>query len=377
MGVLRLALGAFVVLSLSASGSRAQPGYVMLAQDPTGTVSVLTTSMRRDELNDRLVWAVGHYASNSDFRTPNGKLARYKDVQFSAHCDTGRITEFNFVYRDSERVIVDDVRTRLETYVSRGTNPEALLDWVCTHATRIGKGVVPSTAPSERAQPPPSPRSASPTDSTTRTTGSAFAVHESGVILTNSHVVEGCSEVTVSGVDGTNLVGRIRGRDIRNDLALIAVGSALPSIASFRSSPIRAGEDIVALGFPLRGLLATDLNVSKGIVSAMAGLLNDTSHLQISAAIQLGNSGGPLLDTAGSVVGVVVSKLDAIALAGVTGDIPQNINFAIKAEIAEVFLRSQGVQPRKDSSSAATVAVSDMVEAARRYTFLVECDLGD
>jgi hypothetical protein len=78
------------------------------------------------------------------------------------------------------------------------------------------------------------------------------------------------------------MVGRVVARDTRNDLALIAVDSPLASVASFRRTPIRAGEDVIALGFPLPGLLATDLNVSKGIVSATAGLRNDTSELQIS-----------------------------------------------------------------------------------------------
>ena len=144
---------------------------------------------------------------------------------------------------------------------------------------------------------------------------------------------------------GEALIRRVAARGARNDLALIAVDSSLRSIASFRSNPIRSGEDVIALGFPLRGLLALDLNVSKGIVSATAGLLNDTSQLQISAGVQPGNSGGPLLDSDGSVVGVVVSKLDAIAVANAIGDIPQNINFAIKAELSEVFLRSQRVEP--------------------------------
>jgi S1-C subfamily serine protease len=179
----------------------------------------------------------------------------------------------------------------------------------------------------------------------------------------------------LTGVAGIALKGMIQARDSRNDLALILVDRRLDSIAAFRARPARSGEDVIALGFPLSGLLAQDLNVSTGIVSATAGLLNDTSRLQISAAVQPGNSGGPLLDSAGAVVGVVVSKLNALAVARAIGDIPQNINFAIKAPIAEVFLRSQRVEPRIAGTTAVVVvAVADVVDAARAYTFLVECD---
>ena len=207
------------------------------------------------------------------------------------------------------------------------------------------------------------------------TSGSAFAVHMSGRILTNNHVVEGCSEVTVTNQGGEPLNGRVHARDVRNDLAVIVIESQLKSVAMFRRTLIRAGEDVIALGFPLPGLLATALNVSKGIVSATAGLRNDTTMLQISAGVQPGNSGGPLLDSFGFVAGIVVAKLDAIVMARATGDIPQNVNFAIKAEVAQVFLRSQGIEPLfSAATSPQHLAVADAVEKARPYTFIVECD---
>lgn len=204
--------------------------------------------------------------------------------------------------------------------------------------------------------------------------GSAFAVHKSGKLLTNSHVVEGCSEVTLIDRDGRLHSARVEARDERTDLALVAVEFSLTRVAIFRREPIRAGEDVIAVGFPLRGLLATDLNVSKGIVSAAAGFRNDTSRLQISAAVQPGNSGGPLLDASGAVVGVVVSKLNAIAVASVIGDIPQNVNFAIKGEVASVFLKTYGLEPTvATAATVGLIAVPDVVENARQYTFVVEC----
>ena len=196
-------------------------------------------------------------------------------------------------------------------------------------------------------------------------TGSAFAVQASGKLLTNNHVVADCSEVTVRSESGTPMIGRIIGRDAGNDLALIATESRLTSVAVFRRTPIDTGEDIIALGFPLPNLLAKDLHVSTGIVSARAGMLNDSAQLQISAEIQPGHSGGPVLDSFGSVAGVVVLRHEVF----------QNVNFAVKAEVARVFLRSQGVEPLFSSQTPLRhVAVPDAVKQARAYTFVVECD---
>jgi S1-C subfamily serine protease len=114
-------------------------------------------------------------------------------------------------------------------------------------------------------------------------------------------------------------------------LALLKANFQPSKIAYFRAKgSVRSGNDIIALGFPLHGLLGSQLKVSTGIVSATVGLLDDISQLQISAPIQPGNSGGPLLDEYGNVAGVVVAKLRALAVAKATGDIPQNVNFAVK-----------------------------------------------
>ncbi|MBS0151002.1 MAG: trypsin-like peptidase domain-containing protein [Nitrospira sp.] len=107
---------------------------------------------------------------------------------------------------------------------------------------------------------------------------------------------------------------------------------------------------MVVVGFPLRGLLASEATISTGIANALAGIGNDTRFLQISAPIQPGNSGGPLLDHAGQIVGVVVSKLDAVRVAKATDDIPQNISFAINGTVAKAFLDANGVEYKQECS---------------------------
>jgi S1-C subfamily serine protease len=131
-------------------------------------------------------------------------------------------------------------------------------------------------------------------------------------------------------------------RDQKNDLAVVRVSSSSPSVSAFRAgAPVRAGDAVVALGYPLSGLLANTANLSVGNVSALAGLGDDSRYLQISAPVQPGNSGGPLLDESGHLIGIVTSKLNATNVARATGDIPQNVNFALKGEVVRTFFGQQ------------------------------------
>ena len=203
--------------------------------------------------------------------------------------------------------------------------------------------------------------------------GTGFFVSSDGHALTNHHVIEDCRQVAML-TDRGPMLARVIRRDERNDLALLRVdGDRKVPFGAFRASPgIRAGDSIVVPGFPLPTVLQNGLNVTVGNVSALAGLGGNTALLQMTAPVQPGNSGGPLLDMSGNIVGVIVSKLDALGVAKETGDIPQNINFAVQGTIARLFLEAQGIQVT-EKSAAAGLNVGDVVDGARAYTFQVEC----
>jgi S1-C subfamily serine protease len=178
--------------------------------------------------------------------------------------------------------------------------------------------------------------------------GSGVVIGVQGEILTNAHVVEACERITLKRSSGNSEMGVLVARDERNDLAVVrptGTNNPAASVAVFREGPpIRAGDTIVALGYPLsRVLLATEAKVSVGNVNALGGIADDSRYLQISAPIQPGNSGGPLLDASGHLVGIVTAGLDAVRMAKLVGDIPQNVNFALKAEIARTFLDSKRI----------------------------------
>jgi uncharacterized protein len=230
-----------------------------------------------------------------------------------------------------------------------------------------------SPVPSPQAvQPPqvaqPAPQSKTPEPKMTAGTG--FYVSSDGRVITNSHVVESCRLINViSG--GQSSVATVVGRDEKNDLALVATGIHPIKAAHWRFQ-VRQGEDVVVYGFPLAGVLASGGNVATGNVTALAGLGNDSRFLQISAPVQPGNSGGPLFDRNGNVVGVVVSKLNAVKVAELTGDIPQNINFAIKASVVAAFLEAHRVE-QDDEKAADALSTPDIADRASEFTVQLIC----
>jgi hypothetical protein len=193
-------------------------------------------------------------------------------------------------------------------------------------------------------------------------------------IMTNHHVIDGCAEVAARLPDGREMPARVMASDATRDLALLSTEADAGPILPFRSTgAYRRGEGVVTYGFPLAGLLSSGPTLTTGEVSALAGLADNPRHLQISAPVQPGNSGGPLLDMRGQVIGVVVSKLNAGQVARQTGDIPQNVNFAVKHTEALEFLREQNVAVTQGASDQAPRAADTVGEVAHPSTLFLRC----
>ena len=159
-----------------------------------------------------------------------------------------------------------------------------------------------------------------------------------------------------------------------DDLALLKANIAPSSFAVFRvAARLNQGETVYAYGYPLAGLLASGGNVSTGLVTALAGLRDDARLMQISAPVQSGNSGGPLVDSKGSVIGVVVAKLDAIAVWEATSDIPQNVNFAIKSSSIINLLDMSSVNYRSGKLQR-DLPVETLTQQMKGYTLKIECN---
>lgn len=201
--------------------------------------------------------------------------------------------------------------------------------------------------------------------------GTAFSVAPE-FLVTNQHVVAECRSIEVIAPDGRRN-GAVVDADDQIDLALVRVSGLKGATARLRTpSNIRLGELVMVFGFPLAGSLSSSGNFTSGLISAVRGLRDAAGELQITAPVQPGNSGGPLMDASGLVIGVVQSKLDALRSAIATGDIPQNINFAISLAVLTDFLVKNRVAFRTGAVSP-TLDTARVAELAQSFTYRIEC----
>ncbi len=204
-------------------------------------------------------------------------------------------------------------------------------------------------------------------------TGTGFVISNNGHVVTNQHVVEGCVGDIQGSLSGEAPIKlRLVSSDETNDLALLQAPTPFKEVAIIRDKPIHPGDSVVAIGYPFHGLLTSDFTVTTGVVNSLSGVLNDTRYLQISAAVQPGNSGGPLLDAGGEVVGIVAAKLNALKFARATGDIPENINFAIKTGALRDFL-DNSVVAYQTADVKNELKTADIARNARAFTLLIAC----
>jgi S1-C subfamily serine protease len=209
------------------------------------------------------------------------------------------------------------------------------------------------------------PKSSEPekTEPETTISGTGFFVAPKRVV-TNNHVVNGCTkDIQVRYPDGRPYTATISGQDATNDLVLLHTEMPNLSVASFRFQPL-LGEAVATYGFPYSGILSP--NFTSGDIAALSGPKGDTRFLQTSTPIQPGNSGGPLLDMSGRVVGVVVAQLSAVP--------NQNVNFAIQPSMVINFLSVKGVTPNLDNSSTgAQRPPSEVADMAKKFTVQIYC----
>lgn len=218
----------------------------------------------------------------------------------------------------------------------------------------------------------PAPKPTVEKSATASIMGTGFIVSHHGHVLTNHHLVKECTAIRAATEGGKKSL-TVVGTDAENDLVVLQLPTHVQHTARFREGrTIRSGDGVIVIGFPLRGSLASEANITIGTVSALAGIGNDTRFLQITAPVQPGNSGGPLLDYAGQIVGVVVGKLGALSLAKATGDIPQNINFAINSTVATAFLDANGVEYETEMFTK-KMELTDIGAIVKQFTLPIEC----
>jgi S1-C subfamily serine protease len=162
--------------------------------------------------------------------------------------------------------------------------------------------------------------------------GTGWPIAE-GLVVTNHHVIAGHNDVVLIRTDGERIGASVLEVDADHDIALLRVDDidALPPALKIADHGIPIGSKVFTIGYPHPDFMGSEPKLTSGIINALSGFRNDRRTYQISVALQSGNSGGPLISMDGEVVGIVTSKLRAIKVFRWTGDLPQNVNYAMKS----------------------------------------------
>jgi len=182
--------------------------------------------------------------------------------------------------------------------------------------------------------------------------GSGFFINENGLIVTNEHVINGFKFLYIKSNQNKNYVAEVLYSNKKSDIALLSPINSfkVPYWFDLDDNKPQIGEDVSVLGYPLSQVLGTDIRITRGIVSSKNGIKSDTKQFQISAAIQPGNSGGPILNNELEVLGIATSRLSDKYLFKYLDIIPQNINFGVKSLEVLSFFKSKNIKSSKNST---------------------------
>jgi S1-C subfamily serine protease len=214
--------------------------------------------------------------------------------------------------------------------------------------------------------PAPPPAGASEAAARAPVSGTAFFVTREGKLVTNHHVVSGARKIEVALNEEEVVEARLLRDDPINDLAVLEVAAIRAPLRLRVAHGLEKGDDVFTLGFPIPSLQGPEAKATFGHVNALSGIGGDERYVQIDVPIQPGNSGGPLFNQRGEVVGVVAATLDPRQVMATAGYIPQNVNYALKAEVVYAMLRENlpAVPPATRVRRGASPMIQEVVAHA-------------
>jgi S1-C subfamily serine protease len=288
------------------------------------------------------------------------------------------------IYRQGEFVSKDEIEALAWLYVVKGKNPdekemgikrEQLNMLIDAGEDRVGKGnsLLAQQRAKEINQIIEAKRKSignktKNKPSEPKKSGTGTFVSEDGLILTAAHVVEGANSINVITNQGL-LPATIQQIDKANDIAILRCKGKFSPLPIINSKSVRVGQAVFTIGFPQTELQGFNPKFTKGEISSQTGMQDDPRHWQISVPVQPGNSGGPLLDESGNIVGIVVSGLNAIAVAKHTGSLPQNVNYALKSSYIRPLLEHHDINLTSTSKPGARL--EDVVEQTQKSIVMI------
>lgn len=200
--------------------------------------------------------------------------------------------------------------------------------------------------------------------------GSGFVITANGLIVTSYHVVSDANKIQIRGVNGEfdkAFKAKILAFDKNNDLAILKIDdtkftqiNSIPYSLSDKTADV--GDDVFVLGYPLRAVMGDEIKLTNGLISSKSGFQGDVTSYQISATVQAGNSGCPLFDKNGNIIGVVNARLPV-----------ENASYAIKTPYLKTLLSSLENQPAlTTSNSLVGKSLSEQVKSVKKFVYIIE-----
>jgi len=208
-------------------------------------------------------------------------------------------------------------------------------------------------------------------------TGSGFFITTNGYFVTNYHVIKSADKIGLRDVHGKTYEAIIVKVDANNDLALLKVkGTRFSALPVINSQTVKRGTHVITVGFPNIDIQGKEPKLSEGIVSALSGIQDEPTVFQISVPIQQGNSGGPMVNMDGNVVGIIASKLSALYMLKNRGSVPENVNYAIKSNYLNELIQtddrvSKSLLPPTKRPAKNLVELSERVEKTIALVFAI------
>lgn len=169
--------------------------------------------------------------------------------------------------------------------------------------------------------------------------GTGFFVSTDGYLITNNHVIDGTNHIEVHASNGNIYRAKVVSKDSVNDIALLKVEAQTTPLRIEQTGTLRTGAEVFTLGYPLPDVEGTAVKATFGRVNALSGINDDIRYIQIDVPIQPGNSGGPLINDDGAVVGVTSASVNQGIVVNRTGTVAQNVNYAVKSEYFIALLK--------------------------------------
>jgi len=201
--------------------------------------------------------------------------------------------------------------------------------------------------------------------------GTGFALTKDGLVVTNSHVINGYQKINIKGVNGvfnTTYSAKVVAEDVKNDLAIIKIDdSAFTKIGEIpyliNTKTVDVGNSVFVLGYPLRSSMGDEIKLTTGIISSRSGFQGDITSYQISAPIQPGNSGGPLFDDKGAIIGIVNSKHTNA----------ENASYAVKAiYLLNLFEQLEKYPQLSNNNLLQSKNLTEQVKIIKDFTYIIE-----